>query len=85
MDNTYIYNVEGDNRLSPGLQPLTTGSMLKILFFPVRFRYCIYYTGNYFIVITKQNIQNFKHLLSSFGNKQLSTFERLTTLDAYLI
>ena len=28
-----IYNVEGNNRLSPGLQPLTTGSVLKIPFF----------------------------------------------------
>jgi hypothetical protein len=25
-----IYNVEGDNRLSPGRQYLTTGSVLKI-------------------------------------------------------
>jgi len=33
VNNPNIYNVEGDNRLSPGLQPLTTGSMLKIRFF----------------------------------------------------
>jgi hypothetical protein len=32
VNNTNIYNIERDNRLSPGLQPLTTESML-ILFF----------------------------------------------------
>jgi hypothetical protein len=30
VDNPNIYNVEGDNRLSPGLLPLTTGSVWKI-------------------------------------------------------
>jgi hypothetical protein len=29
VDNPNIYNVEGDNRLSPGLLPLTTGSVWK--------------------------------------------------------
>ena len=34
VNNLSIYNVEGDNRLSPVcLQPLTTGSLLKIPFF----------------------------------------------------
>ena len=33
VDNPNMYNIEGDNRLLPGLQPLTTGSVLKILFF----------------------------------------------------
>jgi len=33
VDNPNIYNVEGDNRLSSGLLTLTTGSVLKILFF----------------------------------------------------
>ena len=33
VDNPKIYNVEGDNRLLFGLQTLTTGSVLKILFF----------------------------------------------------
>jgi hypothetical protein len=37
VDNPNIYNVEGDNWLSPGLQPLTTTSVVKILFFSVRF------------------------------------------------
>ncbi len=32
VNNTNIYNVEGDNRLSPGLQFLTNGSVLKICF-----------------------------------------------------
>jgi len=34
MNNPNIYNVEEDNRLSPGLQPLTTESELKIFFSP---------------------------------------------------
>ena len=38
VDNPNIYNVEGDYRLSPSLQPLTTGSVLKIRFFLIRFR-----------------------------------------------
>ena len=33
MNNLKIDNVEGDNRLSPGLQLLTTRSMLKMHFF----------------------------------------------------
>ena len=33
VNNPIIYNVEGDNKLSPGLQPLTTGSVLKMRFF----------------------------------------------------
>ena len=42
VNNTNIYNIERDNKLSPGLQPLTTESMLKILFFSLRFRKCIF-------------------------------------------
>jgi len=30
LNNPDIYNVEGDNRLSPGRKSLTTGSVLKI-------------------------------------------------------
>lgn len=33
VNNPSIYIVEGDNRLSLGLQPLTIGSALKIFFF----------------------------------------------------
>jgi hypothetical protein len=33
VDNPNIYNVEGDNRLSPSLQPLTTRSVLNFFFF----------------------------------------------------
>ena len=29
VNNLNIYNVEGDTRLSPGVQPLKTGSVLK--------------------------------------------------------
>ena len=43
-DNPKMFNVEGDDRLSPGLQPLTT----------VRFRICILlHTENYFVVFYK--------------------------------
>ena len=31
LNNADIYNVDGDNRLSPGRQSLKTGSVLKIL------------------------------------------------------
>jgi hypothetical protein len=57
VNNPIIYNVEGDNKLSPGLQPLTTGSVLKILFFPVRFRNCIFFAEIIFLSSAKQNIQ----------------------------
>jgi hypothetical protein len=50
VDNPNIYNVEGDYRLSPSLQPLTTGSVLKIRFFLIRFRNFFFYTRNYFVV-----------------------------------
>jgi hypothetical protein len=42
-----MYNIEGDNRLLPGLQPLTTGSVLKILFF-FSFQFLMFtsYEGN---------------------------------------
>ena len=44
VDNPNIFNVEGEDRLSPGLQPLTT----------VRFRNCILlYAENYFVVFYK--------------------------------
>ena len=38
LDNPNICNVEGDNTLSLGLQPLTTGSALEIrlMFSPVQ-------------------------------------------------
>ena len=32
VKNPNIYNVERDKRLSPGLQPMTTGSVLQIRF-----------------------------------------------------
>jgi hypothetical protein len=32
VDNQNMHNVEGDQRLSPGLQSLTTRNMLKIRF-----------------------------------------------------
>ena len=43
VNNPIIYNVEGDNRLSPGVQPLKTGSVLKTVssFNPVIIRHCL--------------------------------------------
>jgi len=38
LNNGNIYNVEGDNKLSPGLQPMLTGRVVKIPFFSVQFR-----------------------------------------------
>jgi len=35
VDNPNIYNVEGDNMLSPGLPPITTESVFKIVQLPV--------------------------------------------------
>ena len=58
VDNPNIYNVEGDNRLLPGLQSLTTGIVLKIFFFfsPVL---QFYFLKPEIILLssTKQNIQ----------------------------
>jgi hypothetical protein len=54
VENPKIYNVEGDNRLLFGLQTLTTGSVLKILFFfSVQFHISILYTSYYFAVFCK--------------------------------
>lgn len=48
------YNVEKDTMLSPGRQPLTTGSVLEIRgFFSVRFRNCIFYAANYCVGLRK--------------------------------
>jgi len=57
VDYPNIYNVEGDNRLSPGLQPLTMGKVLKILFF--QFVSVIVFSILEIILLssTKQNIQ----------------------------
>jgi hypothetical protein len=62
VNNTNIYNVEEDNRLLPSLQPLTTGSELKILFFSVQFRSCIFYTVNYLVVYCKTKHSSHKQL-----------------------
>jgi hypothetical protein len=48
MDNLNIYNAEGYNMLSPGIQPLTTESVFKIRFFTVQLYNCIFYTRKYF-------------------------------------
>jgi hypothetical protein len=52
-----MYNVEGDDRLSPDLQHLTTGSLLKIRVFLVRFHNCIFYTRKLLKVKINTNIQ----------------------------
>ena len=63
MDNPNIYNVEGYYRLSPGLQPLATGSMLKIRIYFQSDSFIAFSTPEIILLSsTKQNIQNFKHL-----------------------
>ena len=52
VDNTNIWNVEEYKRLSPGLHPLTTGSVLQIRFCQSLLIY--YYAGNYFVVFYKK-------------------------------
>jgi hypothetical protein len=39
VDNTNIYNVEGENSLTPGLQFQKTRIALKFLFIPVAYLY----------------------------------------------
>ena len=51
LDVPNIYYVEGDNRVSPSLEYMTTGSVLKILFFSFFFQKIILLSS------TKQNIQ----------------------------
>ena len=60
VENPNIHNVEGDNMLSPDLQPLTTESVFKICFFTVRFRNCIFYTRTYFAVYNSQILNIFQ-------------------------
>ena len=71
VNNPSIYNVEGDNRLSPGLQQVFPGLTLppanlkcieSLCFFTVRFHNCIFYTGNYFVVHYKTKQSSFNHL-----------------------
>jgi len=56
VNNTNKYHVDENNRLSTGLQPLITGSVLKIRFF--QFHNCIFYSWNYFIVFCKTKYSN---------------------------
>ena len=62
VNSLNIYFVERDNMLSLGLQPLTTGSLLKIGLFSIRSYNCIYYTGIYFVVFCKIKHSSYKHL-----------------------
>ena len=41
-DNQDICTVKGDNRLSPGLHPMTTGHVFEFCF--IRFRDCMFCT-----------------------------------------
>jgi hypothetical protein len=62
-------NIKGDNRLSLGLQPLTTRNAIIILFFSVQFRNCIYCIGNFFFYFLWHFIlikYVFSHRLSYF-------------------
>jgi hypothetical protein len=62
VNNPNIYNVEGENRLSPGLQPLTTGSVFNILFFHSGSVILFTIVETILLSSTKQNIQVFIHL-----------------------
>ena len=62
MWETNIYNAVGNNRLLPGLQALTRGSGLKILVFFSPVRNCIFYAGNYFVVLGWTKHSSHKHL-----------------------
>jgi hypothetical protein len=69
---------------------LTTGNGLKICFLSVRFRNCISFTIPEIILLssTKQNIQVFKHLKSSFRKikRLLQSYEmniKLSILEMY--
>ena len=58
-----INDIDRDYKVSPGLQPLTTGSVLKICgVFSVRLCICIFYTGNYLVIYykTKQILNIFE-------------------------
>jgi hypothetical protein len=82
VNNPNIYNVEGDNRLSPGLQSLTTGSVLKILFF-------------FSLGIIKQSLPSYEvniklSTLERWFSLGLKPLEKITTLvliifDVHLI
>ena len=98
VNNPNMYNVEGDDRLSPDLQHLTTGSVLKIRVFSVWFHNCIFYSRNHFVVSCKIKHSIYKHLVVSFGIiKQLlpsyevdnqvvkTTILRLTSFDVGII
>ena len=73
-NNPNIYNVEGDNWLQPGLQHLTTRSVLKICVLLVQFRNCIFYAGNIFVVFCKRNIQVINILEWFWYNKTVIAF-----------
>lgn len=62
LDNPNIYNVERDNEMSLGLQPLTTGSTLQIRLFLVRFGQCDLHTGKYVVVFCKTKHASYTHL-----------------------
>ena len=57
MDNLSIYNVEGDNMLLPGLQPLTTESVFKIRFFLQSSYVIVFFTPENILLSTKQKCQ----------------------------
>jgi hypothetical protein len=61
MDNLNIYNAEGYNMLSPGIQPLTTESVLKIRVCTVQLCNCIFYSRKC-VAVYKTKQSNFKHV-----------------------
>ena len=76
LDNPNIYNTEEGNRLSSGLQPLTTGSVLKICFY-FQTRFVILFTLPVILLLssTKQNILFLNIYYPKFTTKQKIEFE----------
>jgi len=57
VNNQKIYNVEGNNRLLPGLQPLTTESVLNRRFFFQYGSIVVFSIPVIILLSAKQNIQ----------------------------
>lgn len=62
VDNPYIYNVERDHRLSSNLQLMTSGSVLKFLFFQSG-SVIVFSIPEIILLSSKQNVQ----VLNIFG------------------
>jgi hypothetical protein len=82
LNNPNIYNIEGNNRLSLGLQPLTTGSVLKMHICSVRFHNCILHTGNYFVVFCKTKHSSLENAITEPDLTDVHTIQSFPSSDA---